>query len=270
MKQITYIGIRGHRGSGKNTVAYLLANTIQYLLDKCEDDMFDLHWNIWCDRIIDNEQNALNNLDTYNVYLESFGFMPKMLVELITNIPHDYIESDYHKDHLFINVRTLDWKIVDDLKDKPMTVDLNAFRNHMHTFRGDMSAYTREPFMSLRDFIVYFANTCMSALGQDIWVKSVRNNELREDENDVYNIGPRFKIFKDIKAPSELTYIKEKNGIVIKVIRPGNMKKNQGVELLKDDDRWDFEIENTDIRNDQNFRSKIVDIAKYVIENHEK
>ncbi len=259
-----YIGIRGHRGSGKNTIAYLLANTIQYFIDNQQEIDFDTLWSSWCDKIIENEHDAIDNITVQNVYLESFGFLPKMLVELITSIPHNYIESDYYKDHLFINIKDLSWEVIDDLSKKPLTADIYSLTYTMFQFEGDVKVYARDPILSLRDFIVYFAKFCMHALGKDIWVKAMRNNEIN-NYDDIYNIGQKFKIFTDVKAPSELSYIKEKNGIVIKVTRPDNIKEDRGVELLKDDNRWDFEIQNTNIKNDESFKRSIIDIAKYII-----
>ena len=51
----------------------------------------------------------------------------------------------------------------------------------------------------------------------------------------------RFKIFPDIKASSEITYIKDKGGVIIKVSRPGH-KKAGGMDLLRGDSRYDYEV----------------------------
>ena len=117
-----YIGIRGHRGSGKNTISFLLANTIQFLINNKIDDLtliednklFNVLWRIWCDKIIENEQGALDEMNTNNVYLDSFGYNPKFLIELLTDIPHEYFNSDYYKDHVIINIYDFSWEVVDD------------------------------------------------------------------------------------------------------------------------------------------------------------
>ena len=120
-----YIGIRGYRGSGKNTIAYLLGSTIQYIIDyyNCskeglpavnevlEDNSFNVMYDVCCDCIKNDEQDALDNMNARNIYLESFGSTPKMLVELLTNIPHEYFNSDYHKDHIVVNLSDFSWKI---------------------------------------------------------------------------------------------------------------------------------------------------------------
>ena len=110
-----YVGIRGHRGSGKISIAYLIANTIEYLMDfKNVGDDFDNLYKSWCNELIKDEQNAVYNIDTPHVYLESFGDLPKMLTEMLTNIPHEYIYSDYYKDHIFIDIRTMKYMEMND------------------------------------------------------------------------------------------------------------------------------------------------------------
>lgn len=266
MSKIKYIGIRGHRGAGKNTIAYLLGNVLQYIHDSKIDNVeellsntsFVVYWRVICDNIIKDEHKALDNMNTPNVYLESFGYLPKMLIELLTDIPHKYIESDYYKDHVVVNIKDFSW-IVDDnetnIKSLPNAqtaidrVECEGFESH--------TAY-----LSLREFIVYFATVCMKYLGKNVWVKAMRCSEDKNNEYErYYNIGTQFKIFKDIKAPSELSYVKNHGGKIIKVSRPNNQKANKGVEQLEGDSRYDYSIINTDISQDLFFRENLVKIA---------
>ena len=62
--------------------------------------------------------------------------------------------------------------------------------------------------LTLRDLIVYFATVNMKYMGQSIWVKSVKCSEMNNSYEEYYNIGQQYKIFRDIKASTELTYIK--------------------------------------------------------------
>lgn len=266
MKNIKYIGIRGHRGAGKNTIAYLLGSVLQYIHDNkissakelLSDANFNIFWRVICDEIIGDEHNALDNMNTPNVYLESFGYLPKMLIELLTDIPHEYIESDYYKDHVVVNLKDFSW-IVDDNE-----ANLKSLCSAQTVIEG-VEREGFEPstiYLSLREFIVYFATVCMKYLGKNVWVKAMRCTEDKNNEYEgYYNIGTQFKIFKDIKAPSELSYVKDHGGKIIKVSRPNNQKTNKGVEQLKDDSRWDYSIINTDILGDLSFRENLVKIA---------
>jgi hypothetical protein len=123
MNTVKYIGIRGHRGSGKISISYLIANALEYLIDFKEfGDDFDGLYKGWCDNLMNDEQDAVYNIDTPHVYLESFGDLPKMLTEMLTSIPHEYIYSDYYKDHIFIDVKTMDYIEMSD-KESAVTTD---------------------------------------------------------------------------------------------------------------------------------------------------
>lgn len=265
-----YIGIRGHRGSGKISIAYLIANTLEYLFDFNDiGEDFNSLYTSWCNLLMENEQEAVNNIDTPHVYLESFGDLPKMLTEMLTSIPHEYIYSDYYKDYTFISVRTMETKVFHDKE------QLDEFLNSQHIWssdelinyvdkRGfDESGY--EYWMSLREFILYYAKTTSKYLGKDIWVKLMKMNELRDDEmQQKYNIfgsGDKYKLFVDLKASSEITYVKDRDGFIIKINRPNNVK-SKGFDNLQNDDRFDYELNIEGGLYD--LKNKIIEIAKII------
>ena len=70
-------------------------------------------------------------------------------------------------------------------------------------------------------------------------------NEKRDREmQDKYNVfgrSEKYKIFVDLKAPTEVTYVKENDGFIIKINRPNNIKK-KGFDKLVDDNRFDYEL----------------------------
>ena len=93
--------------------------------------------------------------------------------------------------------------------------------------------------MSLRDFIIYFGKTVMQKyFGQDVWVKSTAQNDKRNAE--YFEEG--FRIYTDIKAPTELSYLIDKQAVIINVERRGYKKKG-GLDLLKDDTRWNYSVQ---------------------------
>ena len=52
-----------------------------------------------------------------------------------------------------------------------------------------------------------------------------------------------YKIFTDCKIPTEISYIKNNEGIIVKVNRYSNTKENTDIsEELESDNRFDFEI----------------------------
>lgn len=272
MKEIKYIGIRGHRGSGKNTIAYILGNLMQYLIDTygasisftttneiLSDKYFDVAYKVWCDCIKRDESKALNDMNTPNVYLESFGDTPRILLQLITNIPIEYFYSDYYKDHIIVQLKDFSWSEVDNTEE--FKIDINQLIQKIEN--GDMDEVDNSNLkLTLRDLIVYFATVNMKYMGQSIWVKSVKCSEMNNSYEEYYNIGQQYKIFRDIKASTELTYIKDHNGIIIKVNRPKFKKSVIGVESLDNDNRYDYNITiNSDIENDITLKHNLLNIA---------
>ena len=275
MNKVKYIGIRGHRGSGKNTIAYLLGCILQYLNDHREvtpdyihdDNSFEIFYKVCCDTIKKDEQEALANADNNNVYIETFGSTPKMLVELLTDIPHEYFNSDYHKDHVLVNISDFSWRIEEEPEGK-------ATFNHegllTEIMRGNIQEIDNENItLSLRELIVYFAVVSMMFLGNSIWVKAMKCNERRNSKyDDYYNIGTIYKIFADIKAPSELSYIKELGGIILMVERPEFAKSDKGVSTLDADHRYDYKVViEKDILEDTKLRDQLIDIAYRLLRN---
>ena len=276
MNKTKYIGIRGHRGSGKSTVAYLLGNIIQYIIDNYKsqkglvvstvnevlaDTYFNVNYKVLCDCIKTDEQAALADMNSNNVYLETFGSTPKMLVELLTDMPHEYFNSDYYKDHVIVNISDFTWKVVDDATGEATY----GYENLLDEIeRGNITEIDDENiYLTLRDFIVYFATVSMKYLGRSVWVKTVRCNEKKYDQyEDYYNVGTRYKIFADIKAPSELDYVHNQGGTIILVERPEFKKKSKGVSTLDHDDRCDYRVViNKDISEDEELKSQLIGIA---------
>lgn len=261
-----YIGIRGHRGSGKISIAYLIANTIEYLMDfKKVGEDFDNLYKSWCNELMKDEQNAVYNIDTPHVYLESFGDLPKMLTEILTNMPHEYIYSDYYKDHIFINVRTMKYIEMSDDEIGNFEHDLWKSQDLINFVEeygfGEFESY----WISLREFILYYAKTTSKYLGNDIWVKLMRVSEERDNAmQERYNIfgkGDKYKLFVDLKAVSEVTYVKERDGFIIKINRPQNIKE-KGFDNLENDTRYDYEL---NIEGDlYELKDKIVEISKII------
>jgi hypothetical protein len=99
--------------------------------------------------------------------------------------------------------------------------------------------------ISLREFILYYAKITSKYLGNDIWVKLLRMNEKHDREmQDKYNVfgrSEKYKIFVDLKAPTEVSYVKENNGFIIKINRPNHIKSS-GFNKLEDDNRFDYNL----------------------------
>ena len=258
-----YIGIRGHRGSGKNTISYLLGQTINFILTstRLTEDQRKIFYNTmythWCEEFIKDEST---NLSSRYVYLDSFGDTPKMLVNMLTNIPVEYIYSDYYKDHCIINIGTFEMDVVESVENQ-----LYTSSELIKLIQENSMLDLDKVYMTLREFIIYYATVTSMFLGRDVWVKSKRADESRLGELDLDN-NDKYIIFTDIKAPTEVTYIKEKNGWIIKLERPNHKKSDKGIDALDNDHRVDFTI---NIDNLFELKEEIYNIAKKIIEYNE-
>ena len=104
-----YIGIRGHRGAGKNTISYLLGFAIEYFISKGNSwEGFETAYEAQVKRII-NEPSFIEDVmfsesDFANVYFESFADNPKIMVAQLFGLPCDYAYNDWTKDAVIVNL----------------------------------------------------------------------------------------------------------------------------------------------------------------------
>lgn len=235
---MNYIGIRGHRGAGKNSISYLLGNTISFLLSK-KNENFDESYKSWVDNIMEDE-SIINKCSLDYIYFDSFSDTLKLFVELLTGIPHDYIYDDWHKDHVVINMRDFSYKVYDEI---PKDIKLYS-REELYNMLPKESnpiAFNKNMFITVREFILYFGMEVMQRyFGLNVWVKALKANENRF--NTIFNDDKNYKIYTDVKTPSEVTYILEKKGYIIHVTRPNNRKRSGGFDKLSKDGRIDYTI----------------------------
>lgn len=226
--QIAYIGVRGHRGAGKPTVSYLLAGTVDwYLKYRSFDESFE---DFYCSLIKDIETNPDDFLVSRAfdyVYLESFSDMQRVLCAMILGIDISHFYNEYSKDHLKVHLPDLE---ISDICDGDRLV---TAEEKMDGLAGDT--------MSLREFCSYFSLGMQDLFGKDLWIRSLEKSLSRNYYGDLNK--KLYKIFYDVKLPNEVTYIVERNGYIVKAIRPGHKKTSTSLSSkLDSDDRVDFEV----------------------------
>lgn len=262
------VGIRGHRGAGKESVAFLLAYTLEFINNKeCFDPDFNpndsstikdfnIIYNNAVKELVDNKDEAFTNADFKCVYLDAFGDAPKAMVQQLLGCDFKYLCEEYWKDHVVVDLRTFNTEEVDELPEDLM--DPSLMISYCPSFLNNEKCKD-DCKMSLRDFILYFGiNVMQKYFGQDVWVKSTAQNDRRNEE--YFENGIR--IYTDIKAPTELTYLIDKQAVIINVERRGYKKKG-GLDLLKDDNRWNFniQIKGNDLMS---IKNDILKIAEYI------
>lgn len=239
------IGIRGHRGAGKESVAYLLACTLEFI-DYSEEleindqdayiNAFNKMYNKAVKELVDDKNKAFEEANFKYVYLDAFGDAPKAMVQQLLGCDFKYLCDSYWKDHIVVNLKTLDIEEVDELPDD--LIDPKTLSQWIPSCFND-KRFTSPLKMSLRDFILYFGIDVMQkSFGVNVWVNSTAQNDKRNEE--YFENGIR--IYTDIKAPTELDYLIDKQAVIINVERRGYKKKG-GLDMLKDDNRWDYNIQ---------------------------
>lgn len=266
---MNYIGIRGHRGAGKSSIAYLLGNTIEFICQGhgslLESEMFDIFYKTWCDKLL-NDLNCINSSTTNYVYFESFSDSIKTFIRLLLGCPEEYVYEDQYKDLIVINLRDLSYKPKSEYNPDIKLLTASEMYNFIDR-DASPQVFCTNTYMTLREFIMYFGLEVMQRFfGRNIWVKSLKAN--KEQYDRFYDNGNCYKIYIDLKTPAEATYIKQSNGYIVNVNRPSNKKGQSGLERLMRDDRIDYNIT---VEGDlYSTKDKIIEIAKDIINNFNK
>lgn len=209
-----YIGITGHRGSGKTSVAYLLGNILDRLkIGYTKDEIIEM-FPKWCDTIKGN-QNAIYDCALDYIYFDEFGEMPKSFVAQLLSIDMSVLDNDVLKDSMYVNMK--DFKLyANDGTFKTITAD-DVLANNGKKWS--------DRYISLREFAKCLSIDIMQKFfGSDVWLKTLRVNDNKWNEPD-----SGWRLFSDVKTKDEIQYIRDKNGVLIRTKHPSNKKSNSGI-----------------------------------------
>ena len=259
-----YIGVRGHRGAGKNSISFLLGRAIDCLISNNED-RFHQHYNSWVDDIMTNE-HVIHEANLQYVYFDAFSDTLKMFIELMLGCNREYLYNDYYKDHVVVNIRDFSYKVYDAIPENIRVLSHEELYDIMPK-ESHPTTITKNIYITLRDFILYFGMDVMQRyFGLNVWVKSLKSNE--STFNSLFEDDDSYKIYTDVKTPSEVTYIKDKEGVIIKVVRPSHKKSDKGFDKLTNDNRVDYTIKVDG--NLYELKDEIFNIAKQIIYKHDQ
>ena len=243
-----YIGVSGHRGAGKSSIAYLIGRTLELicqghskLIDN--DEYYNSFYSEWCEELMISE-NCINETNLNYIYFESFSDSIKTFIRLLLGCPEEYLYEDKYKDIIVVNVRDLSCKPLDSFVEPPKLITAQEFYKSMpFEYNETPIALVTNSYMLLREFIMYFGLEVMQRFfGRNVWVKSLKANSSQYDK--FYSTGVNYKIFIDLKTPAEATYIKQASGVIINVNRPSHKKGQSGLERLgaRHSDKIDYNI----------------------------
>ena len=244
-----YIGIRGHRGAGKNTIAYLLGTAIEFYLQHNSWDGFEVVYKSAVQKVIEEGGETIPEYDFKNVYFESFADTAKITLAQILGFPTDWMYNDWCKDATIVDLKDFSFERAQNklnlnsklaLKEKLYTADeLYNIMQHEDITQTDAHVY-----VTLRELIVYYSKYIMQQFfGRNVWVKSLENSKWENERFYALN-KTIYKIFVDCKFPTEISYIYNNEGKVVKVTRENNIKQDTDFsDQLDNDNRYDFEID---------------------------
>lgn len=221
-----YIGITGHRGSGKTSVAYLLGNMLELIKMGYNECVLKEHFIVWCETIKAN-QNAIYDCALNNVYFDEFGEMPKSFVAQLLSIDMSVLDNDTLKDKMYVSLK--DFRLYSDDGSLNTVTSEDILSNNGKRWNNH--------YISLREFTKCFSIDIMQRFfGSDVWLKTLRVNDEKWNEPD-----RGWRLFSDVKTKDEIQYIKDKSGVLIKTKRPSNKKHNTGITNI-DNCNADYEI----------------------------
>ena len=202
------------------------------------------------------DENCIYSASLNNVMFESFSSNILFFIELLTGIPAEGLVSDYYKDHMLINLKDF---TTAEYSEIPQDLKIYTHEGIYDAIPKDLppAQIADDVYMLLRDFIIYFGMDIMQRFfGVDVWVKALERGYKILPE-DYYN---DYKIYFDVKTPSEVSFIKNKEGLIININRPLNRKESKDLNKLSKDTRIDYNIEIKGSLKD--LKNQIVDICK--------
>ena len=243
-----YIGITGHRGSGKTSVAYLLGNLLENLRWNCTKEQCQTQFNSCCE-LIKKDDNAIYACGLCYVYFDEFGETPKYMVSTLLGIDMSVLDNDTMKDTMYVNLK--DFKLYAYNESFKLITAADIIEN--------TSKKWKDAYMTLGEFARCFSVVMQQLFGTDVWLKTrIVNDNTWQDNTEGW------KIFSDVKTKDEIKYIKDNDGILIETVRLTKKKKNNGISNIDETCNADYIIiTEGDL---QNLFDKLYNIATEIYE----
>lgn len=215
-----YIGITGHRGSGKTSTAYLIGNILDCLKHGHSKEAIKMCYTDWCGKI-KNNQNAIYDCALDYIYFDEFGEMPKSFVAQLLSIDMSVLDNDTMKDTMYVNLS--DFKLY-SREDNFCVVDSKWL-----LLNKSDNCFGKPVYMPLREFVKCFSIDIMQNIfGSNVWLKVLKVNDSRWNEPD-----SGWRVFSDVKTTDEIEYIKNKQGVLIRTKHPSNKKSKKGITNIE-------------------------------------
>lgn len=236
-----YIGIHGLAGSGKDTVAKML----KVILSKFNESLEDCK-SFYKQTYTNPTQSATYNPNPINKDFENscsvmciaYADQLKKICSTIFGIPIERFYMNKANAWICINHHFTYTEI------KPNDSEIITAEQFYYG-KSEFANSSQKYWMSLREILVYVGTYVLQEdISKNVFVNIVRN-EIKEKTRNSPNIN--YIIITDNRFVHELEYIREKNGITIKVVRDSvEQLPNIAEHHLDEEDAFDYIIENND------------------------
>lgn len=207
------IGIYGHRGAGRKTAGWLLAQTLEEIRKGTDFEKYQILFECWSKLVIKDPDEACS---TNHCILDSFGEYILDSIKCMIGTLRDVNMSDPETiENIYISPKTFEWH----KGNRAMDTSMDSWVYH---FKGNHGV-NDNVCVPLSEFIIYFADTIMKgSFGENFWVRSAMSTMI--DSSDV-------RIFWDCKTDAEL----DACDVRVRVSSPSRKKKG-GYRHIKIDD----------------------------------
>ena len=244
-----YIGINGYAGSGKDTVAKML-KTILFQdwdnLEQCKTFYKSVYTNPTKSATYNPSEITESNYAS-KVLCIAYADQLKNICSTIFGIPVERFYMNKANAWICINDK---FQYTEIRPNEEQIITAEEY--YSGSYRSD---YSTKYWMSLREILVYVGTYVLQEdINSSIFVNIVRN-KIKEEIN--VNNHLKYIIVTDMRFLHEVDFIRENNGITIKVVRDSVQQLDNVAEHnLDDEDRYTYTIEN--ISSDHTLIAKTV------------
>lgn len=230
MNNLLYIGLNGYAGSGKDTVAKMIAFILNHNLSK-EDAyvQFMRHTNEF--PITHPDQD----IHSEYCYIIAFADQLKRICSVMFEVPLKYFYDNKSSAWICLNHGFE----LTEIKPSPDAI-VSAEDYYVGNYK-DRSSSSRI-YMSLRELLVYVGTYVL----QQSLTKNVFINIVEKKIHEVANRSSyKYVICTDVRFEHEMQFIRDHHGIMVNIVRDGVQQLDNVAEHDLDDvDDYDYIIEN--------------------------
>ena len=232
MDHLLYIGLNGFAGAGKDTVAKMLKTILSkdwQSIEECKEYYFKTYTNP-----TQSATYKIKDIEQSPVLCIAYADQLKEICAKMFGIPSERFYQNKSTAWICINDKFQYTEI------KPNEENIITAEEYYYCDDKDYKKY----WMSLREILVYVGTYVLQQdINRQIFVNIVRNNII---DVKIHNPNLQYVIVTDNRFLHEIDFIKENNGITIKIVRDGITQLDNIAEHdLDNEEDYDYIIDNS-------------------------